>query len=99
MWGLRKYLTDAQITGLAAYYAKQQTKSTWQSRRTLAANADGKKIFEEGIASSSVPACKTCHGAEARGAATFPRLAGQHADYTVMQLMVSSARTSGQKAQ
>lgn len=88
MWGVSKYLTDEQIAGLAAYYAKQKAKPTWQSRHTPSANADGKKIFEEGIAASSVPACKTCHGSEAQGMATFPRLAGQHSDYVVKQLMV-----------
>jgi cytochrome c553 len=35
-----------------------------------------------------VPACATCHGAEGKGNATFPRLAGQHADYLVKQLVV-----------
>ena len=29
-----------------------------------------------------------CHGDHAQGNATFPRLAGQHADYVVKQLMV-----------
>jgi cytochrome c553 len=30
----------------------------------------------------------TCHGAEGQGMAMFPRLAGQHADYLVKQLLV-----------
>ena len=88
MWGLSKHLTDEQITGLAAYYARQIPMPTWKSRRSPSVNVDGKKIFEEGIAASSVPACKTCHGAQARGVATFPRLAGQHSDYVVKQLIV-----------
>jgi cytochrome c553 len=35
-----------------------------------------------------VPACSTCHGAEGKGNETFPRLAGQHADYLMKQLLV-----------
>ena len=31
MWGLSKHLTDEQIAGLAAYYAKQSPKLMWQS--------------------------------------------------------------------
>jgi cytochrome c553 len=33
-----------------------------------------------------VPACGTCHGADARGQQDFPRLAGQHAQYVLKQL-------------
>lgn len=88
MWGLSKHLTDAQIAGLAAYYAKQSPHPTRQSATTASLLAEGKKIFEEGIVSSAVPACSACHGAEAQGQAAFPRLAGQHANYLVKQLMV-----------
>ena len=88
MWGLSKHLSDEQIAGLAAYYAKQSPKPASMSRGSPAMNAEGKNIFEKGIASKDIPPCSTCHGAEARGMATFPRLAGQHADYVVKQLMV-----------
>jgi cytochrome c553 len=36
----------------------------------------------------NVPACATCHGESAQGKDTFPRLAGQHADYVIKQLVV-----------
>ena len=88
MWGLSKQLTAEQIAGLATYYARQAPKSTHTSAVNAPLFAEGKKIFEEGIASSGVPACSACHGAEAQGQAAFPRLAGQHANYLVKQLMV-----------
>lgn len=88
MWGLSKHLTDEQIAGLAAYYAKQNPKPMWQSTIATPLLAEGKKIFEEGIVSSGVPACAACHGTEAKGQAAFPRLAGQHANYLVKQLKV-----------
>ncbi|MGZ5714542.1 MAG: c-type cytochrome, partial [Caldimonas sp.] len=45
-------------------------------------------IFESGVPATGVPACTGCHGAQGQGNATFPRLAGQHADYLVKQLIV-----------
>jgi cytochrome c553 len=47
---------------------------------------EGKKIFENGIAESNVPACASCHGPEAKGNGPFPRLAGQLYDYVTNKL-------------
>jgi cytochrome c553 len=87
MWGLSRSLTDEQIKGLAAYYAGQQP--TQQPIEGRAAQMDaGKAIFQNGLSAKNVPACSSCHGAEGRGNAPFPRIAGQHADYLVKQLVV-----------
>ena len=48
--------------------------------------AVGKKIFEEGVPSANVPACATCHGADAKGNGPIPRLAGQLYPYVAKQL-------------
>jgi cytochrome c553 len=48
--------------------------------------AEGKKIYEEGIPKAEVPPCASCHGAEAKGADAFPRLAGQLHDYIFRKL-------------
>ncbi len=87
MWGLSRSLTDEQIKGLAAYYAGQSpsVQPIEGKRSRLEA---GKTIFASGVADKGVPACSTCHGAEGKGNATFPRLAGQHADYLIKQLIV-----------
>ena len=87
MWGLSRSLTDDQIVGLAAFYAGQSpvVQVIEGDRSRLEA---GKSIFASGVADKSVPACSTCHGPEGKGNATFPRLAGQHADYLVKQLLV-----------
>ena len=87
MWGLSRSLTDEQIKGLAAYYASQSpvAQAIEGDRSRLEA---GKTIFASGVADKGVPACSTCHGPEGKGNATFPRLAGQHADYLVKQLLV-----------
>ncbi len=86
MWGLSRHLTDEQIEGLATYYAQQQP-----SPNVLAAPgsiADGRSVFESGVPDKNIPACATCHGALGKGNEQFPRLAGQHADYLVKQLLV-----------
>ena len=86
MWGLSRTLTDAQIDGMAAYFHAQVPKPNAAGAGALAAT--GKTIFTEGLPDQHVPACTTCHGAEAEGRDRFPRLAGQHADYVVKQLGV-----------
>jgi cytochrome c553 len=97
MWGLSRSLTEDQIQGLAAYFAAQ--KPGRQPREGDAARLpSGKSIFESGVSEKSVPACSSCHGLQGEGNATFPRIAGQHADYLVKQLLVfqrTDARPAG----
>jgi cytochrome c553 len=86
MWGLSRMLTEAQIDGLAAYYHAQAPTRNPAGSGALA--EAGKAIFTEGLPDQHVPACATCHGTNAEGRDQFPRLAGQHADYVVKQLLV-----------
>ena len=87
MWGLSRGLTDDQIRGLAAYYSGQLPE-----RQDVEGDSGrfeaGKSVFDVGVPDKGVPACSTCHGEQGQGNATFPRLAGQHADYLVKQLVV-----------
>ena len=87
MWGLSRSLTDEQIQGLATYFNGQHP-----SRGPLEGRAEwavaGKTLFDKGLPGKNVPACATCHGESAQGKDTFPRLAGQHADYVIKQLVV-----------
>jgi cytochrome c553 len=48
--------------------------------------ATGKRIFDDGLPESNVPACSACHGSDGRGQNEIPRLAGQLYEYTVGQL-------------
>jgi cytochrome c553 len=80
-----KALTDEEKRDIAAYLATQKQKPG------AAKNKDsielGRKIYRGGIADKGVAACASCHGANAGGIpAQYPRLAGQHQDYTVAQL-------------
>jgi cbb3-type cytochrome c oxidase subunit III len=85
MTAMAKPLTEDDLKNVAAYLAKQQQKPG------AAKNKDtvelGKKIYRGGIAEKNVPACAGCHSANGAGIpAQFPRLAGQHQDYTAAQL-------------
>lgn len=86
MWGISHHLTDAQIKGLADYFAKQVPKpnALVDPKQMLL----GKTIYENGVPSEAVAPCVACHGAKGEGLASFPRLANQHRDYLVKQLNV-----------
>ena len=84
MWGMAAPLDDEMIGGLADYYSRQSPAAGFAAQP--AAVARGKVIYAQGIASSGVPACVTCHGPGAEGIADFPRLAGQTPQYLLKQL-------------
>ncbi len=88
MWGIARKLTDEQIKGLATYFSGQKDKPNIAGDPALV--AEGKSIFENGIPKEEVAACAGCHGQAGMGNGTFPRLAGQHADYMIKQLHVLS---------
>lgn len=87
MWGLSRFLSDEQIRGLAAYYAKQQAVSPGPSGNHQLV-AEGQRIFEQGLPEKSIPPCGACHGESGQGNGDFPRLAFQHEDYLFKQLTV-----------
>jgi cytochrome c553 len=86
MWGMASQLNDASISGLATYFSKQSAAAGKSGNATLI--AQGKQIFMEGVPGRQIPACASCHGAQAQGNGPFPRLAGQHAPYLLKQLLV-----------
>lgn len=86
MWGISRSLSDGQIKGLAEYFSSQTPLPNASGDRKLA--AEGEQIFRNGIPSGNVPACVSCHGAAGQGNEQYPRLAGQHSDYTIKQLLV-----------
>lgn len=80
-----KMLSEDEKKNIAAYLATQQPKQgAARNKDTLEL---GRKIYRGGIADRGVAACASCHGATGAGLpAQYPRLAGQHQDYTVTQL-------------
>ena len=85
MSGMASMLSDADMKELATYFSAQ--KQTLGQSKTNGNGSVGEKIYRGGIAASNVPACAGCHGPAGAGLPKqFPRLAGQHADYTLAQL-------------
>lgn len=84
MWGIAGGLDDPMIGAVATYYAAQPPAAGRPSDPALI--AQGKQLFDQGATDRGIPACASCHGADAKGVADFPRLAGQHAKYVVKQL-------------
>ena len=80
-----KMLSDADKKNVAAYLGAQLAKpGAAKNKDTIEL---GKKIYRGGIASKQVAACASCHGAAGNGIPVqYPRIAGQHQDYTVAQL-------------
>ncbi len=83
MWGVVSAIDDATLASLADYYAQQEPTPMSPVGGIAAA---GKKLYENGVPGERIPACQTCHGADASGHDTVPRLAGQHAVYLRNQL-------------
>ena len=80
-----KMLSDADKKNVAAYLGAQLAKpGAAKNKDTIEL---GKKIYRGGIASKQVAACASCHGAAGNGIPVqYPRIAGQHQDYTIAQL-------------
>ncbi len=70
---------------IAAYFARQTPTS--EKITDAAAAAVGEKIFQDGNEERGLPACAGCHEPDGAGTKRFPRLAGQHREYLVEQMM------------
>ncbi|PKO53927.1 MAG: cytochrome c4 [Betaproteobacteria bacterium HGW-Betaproteobacteria-20] len=85
MTGMAAMLSDDEMKEVATYFATQSLKLG--QAKSNGAGSLGEKIYRGGIAATNVPACAACHGANGAGLPKqFPRLGGQHADYTLTQL-------------
>jgi cytochrome c553 len=85
MFNVAHVLSPSMVTALAAYFKNLDPKPLGGAPRELAAT--GKRIYQEGIAGTDIPACASCHGEDAKGQGAFPRLAGQLHDYILNKLM------------
>ncbi len=85
MSGMAAALSEEDMKNLADYFYSQ--KATLGAAKENGKGSLGEKIYRGGIAKTNVPACAACHGATGAGLPKqFPRVAGQHADYTLAQL-------------
>ena len=85
MMGFASQLSPEDMRNVAYFVAsKAATPGFAKEKETVAL---GEKIYRGGIADRQIAACAGCHGPNGSGMpAQYPRLSGQHADYTVSQL-------------
>lgn len=85
MQGFAAGLSDEDMRNIAYYLAAQKINPGFASDKALAAL--GERIFRGGIADRKVPACAGCHSPNGAGIPSqYPRLGGQHAEYTEAQM-------------
>ncbi len=85
MQGFASQLTDADMKNVAYWAGSQKAKPGFAKDKELVTL--GERIYRGGIADRQVAACAGCHSPNGAGVpAQFPRLSGQHADYTTAQL-------------
>ena len=85
MQGMASTLTPEDMKAIGIYYSQQKPKG--QAAKDAALVAAGQKLFRGGDTVTGLPACSACHSPNGAGLAkNYPRLAGQHADYTYAQL-------------
>lgn len=84
MGGMVAALTDQDMKNVAAFYASQTQKGEQAKNQAIEA---GQKLYRAGNAAKGLPACAACHGPAGAGIpAQYPRIGGQFADYTEVQL-------------
>lgn len=81
-------LSEEEIRRLAQYYSDLEPASATLSNDEAASAIErGKAIAHSGVLNERVPACTHCHGpGGTKRNPRYPTLAGQYADYLVLQL-------------
>ena len=79
-------LSDEDMRNVAWFVGSKTVKPGFAKEKDLVTL--GEKIYRGGIADRTIPACASCHSPNGAGLpAQYPRLGGQHADYTTAQLV------------
>lgn len=85
MSGMVAALSPDDMLNISAYLAKQTAKPGFAKDKDLVLL--GERIYRGGIPERQIPACSGCHSPNGAGIPDqYPRLSGQHADYTSAQL-------------
>ena len=81
MSGFAGALSDDDKRNVAAYFSMQKAKAgAAHIKETLDL---GQRLYRTGVVEKGLPACAACHGPAGGGIPSqYPRLSGQHAEYT-----------------
>ncbi len=94
MTGLAATLTPDDMVALGFYFSRQKPAGGTATDPALVRT--GQSLYRGGVASTGLPACSSCHSPNGAGVPkNYPRLAGQHADYTYAQLKAFKAGERG----
>lgn len=86
MSGMVAALSPEDMRNIAHWAASQKPKAGFAKNKDQVQL--GEKIYKGGIADRQVPACAGCHSPTGAGIPSqYPRVSGQHAEYTTAQLM------------
>ena len=98
MSGMAAALSEEDMKHIAAFYGSKQAKSGFSKvKETIGL---GEQIYRGGITAKAVPACAGCHSPNGAGMpAQYPRMAGQHGDYTEAQLLAFRSGLRANNAQ
>lgn len=85
MKGFSMMLSDEEMNNISAWLAKQPAQPGFATDKELVVL--GERIYRGGLPDRKIAACVSCHSPNGAGIpAQYPRLSGQHADYTAKQL-------------
>ncbi|MGK3272904.1 c-type cytochrome [Comamonas kerstersii] len=85
MKGFAMMLSGEEMNNISAWLAQQKAQPGYATDKELVQL--GERIYRGGIADRNIAACASCHSPNGAGIPSqYPRLAGQHADYTIKQL-------------
>ena len=85
MKGFATALSDDDMKNIAYWLASNKAKPGFAKDKELVAL--GERIYRGGIGDRQIAACAGCHSPNGAGIPSqYPRLSGQHSDYTAAQL-------------
>jgi cytochrome c553 len=86
MSGMVAGLSDADMRNISYWLASQKAKPGFAKDKDTVLL--GERIYRGGLPDRQIAACAGCHSPNGAGIpAQYPRLSGQHADYTTAQLI------------
>jgi len=94
MQGFASALSDDDMKNIAYWATSKKAKTGFAKDKELVAL--GERIYRGGVQDRQIAACAGCHSPTGAGIPSqYPRLSGQHAEYTVTQL--TAFRDGGRK--
>lgn len=86
MKGFASTLSDEDMRNISFWVTTNKAKPGFAKEKELVGL--GERIYRGGISDRQVPACAGCHSPNGAGIpAQYPRLSGQHAEYSIAQLV------------